>query len=163
MKKDKRLIEEHVEKLMVRAKEAGVKLTHQRIEIFLEVALSLEHPNAEAVFQAVKKRMPTISLDTVYRTLWKLTDLGFITTLGRRHESVRFDANLDRHHHFICVRCGLTQDFYCEAFDELNQRRTVKDFGRIETMHVEVRGICNDCVKLERIKKNKSKNHGGDK
>ncbi|MCK7479895.1 MAG: transcriptional repressor [Candidatus Moduliflexus flocculans] len=60
------------------------------------MASSLEHPDADAVFRAVRKRVPTVSIDTVYRTLWMLNDLGLVTTLGPRRESVRFDANLDQ-------------------------------------------------------------------
>ena len=51
------------------AKARGIKLTPQRLEIFREVASSLEHPDAETVYRAVHARMPTVSLDTVYRTL----------------------------------------------------------------------------------------------
>ena len=63
------------------AKEAGVKLTHQRLEIFKVVASSDEHPSAEAVHKAVQTDMPTVSLDTVYRTLWLLADLGLLTAV----------------------------------------------------------------------------------
>jgi Fur family transcriptional regulator, peroxide stress response regulator len=66
----------------VYARNSGVRLTDQRLEIFREVAASLDHPDAEAVFRAVQPRVPTVSLDTVYRTLWLLTDLGIVTTLG---------------------------------------------------------------------------------
>ena len=90
---------------------AGVKLTHQRLEIFREVLASREHPDAEAVYRGVKRRLPTVSLDTVYRTLALLGELGFVTTLGPRRESVRYDANLGHHHHFVCERCGLARDF----------------------------------------------------
>jgi Fur family peroxide stress response transcriptional regulator len=104
---DKTEVERRVETFKEAAKKAGVKLTHQRLEIFREVAASLEHPSAEAVLKAVQPRMPTVSLDTVYRTLWLLNDLGLVSTLGPKRESVRFDANLAHHHHYVCVRCGL--------------------------------------------------------
>ena len=58
--------------------------------------------------------MPTVSLDTVYRTLWKLRDLGLVKTLGPNRDAVRFDANLEGHHHYVCVRCGLVRDFDSE-------------------------------------------------
>ena len=128
------------------AKAAGIKLTHQRLEIFREVAASLEHPDAEAVFRAVRKRMPTVSLDTVYRTLWTLNDLGLITTLGPRRESVRFDANLDRHHHYLCVRCGRALDFVSAEFDRLRVPEAVKGYGSVVATHVEVRGVCGKCA-----------------
>ncbi len=146
-----------LEQFKAAAKEAGVKLTHQRLEIFREVASSQEHPDAETVLRAVQARMPTVSLDTVYRTLWMLNDLGLITTLGRRRESVRFDANLERHHHYICVRCGLARDFESAALNALRIPDAVKEFGSVVSTQVEVRGICESCAKKmaeESVRKN---------
>ncbi len=129
------------------AKDAGLKLTHQRLEIFRDVASSLEHPDAETVFQAVHTRMPTVSLDTVYRTLWMLNDLGLISTLGSRRESVRFDANPEKHHHYVCVRCGKARDFQSAELDALRLPRTVRELGSVLSTHVEARGICDRCAK----------------
>ncbi|MDY0003027.1 MAG: Fur family transcriptional regulator [Polyangia bacterium] len=129
------------------ARAARVKLTHQRLEIFREVAASLEHPDAETVFRSVKARMPTVSLDTVYRTLWLAKDLGLLSTLGPRHESVRFDANLSHHHHFVCLGCGQARDFESEELDSLDVHEAVEMYGRATATHVEVRGICNNCEK----------------
>jgi Fur family peroxide stress response transcriptional regulator len=126
-------------------REAGVRLTHQRMEIFREVARADDHPNAETVYRRVRRRMPTVSLDTVYRTLWLLNDHDLITTLGPSRERTRFDANLTRHHHFVCVRCGSTRDFYSEELDDLELPTSAKALGRIETTLVEVRGICREC------------------
>ena len=127
------------------ARRAGFKLTHQRLEIFGEVASSLEHPDAEAVFRAVRPRMPTVSLDTVYRTLRMLDELGLITTLGLRRESVRFDANLGRHHHYVCVRCGMARDFESAELNALRVPGVAKAFGSVVATHVEVRGVCARC------------------
>lgn len=135
-----------LEKFQAAAKTAGVKLTHQRLEIFREVAASLEHPDAESVFRAVKTRLPTVSLDTVYRTLWLLHDLGLVATLGPRRGSVRFDANLEPHHHYVCVRCGLARDFTSDRLDALDIPASVNSFGSIVAAHVEVRGVCRDCA-----------------
>ncbi len=125
---------------------SGVKLTHQRMEIFREVAQTGNHPEAESVYKGVRERMPTISLDTVYRTLWLLRDLGLINTLGPPRERTRFDANLSQHHHFVCIRCGLTRDFYNDELDKLKLPESVKDFGYVETTQVEVKGICRKCA-----------------
>ena len=137
--------EQRLEGFRAAAKQAGVKLTHQRLEIFRELASSLEHPDAETVLRGVRERTPTVSLDTVYRTLWMLNDLGLINTLGPRRGSVRFDANLRHHHHYICVRCGLTRDFESAELDELRMPRAVKAFGSVVDTHVEVRGTCDEC------------------
>ena len=129
------------------AKDAGLKLTHQRLEIFREVASSLEHPDAETVFRAVHTRMPTVSLDTVYRTLWMLKDLGLISTLGPRRESVRFDANPEEHHHYVCVRCGMARDFESAKLHALRLLDAVRELGSILSTHIEVRGICENCTR----------------
>ena len=140
-------VERRLEQFKAAARTAGVKLTHQRLEIFREVASSLEHPDAEAVFRAVQARMPTVSLDTVYRTLWTLKDLGLITTLGARRDSVRFDANLEHHHHYACVRCGLVRDFESAEVNALRIPAAVRRFGSVVATHVELRGICHRCAK----------------
>lgn len=131
---------------MQAARKAGVKLTHQRLEIFREVAASQDHPSAEAVLKALSLRMPTLSHDTVYRTLWLLNDLGLVSTLGPRRESVRFDANLAPHHHFICVRCGLARDFESDELSTLPIPEAVHGFGNIHAARVEVRGVCSTCL-----------------
>ena len=147
MKVQRREIEQRVERFRAAAKDAGIKLTHQRLMIFEAVASSLEHPSAEAVHRAVQATAPTVSLDTVHRTLWLLTDLGLLNTLGVRQESVRFDANLASHHHYVCSRCGLVRDFESDDLDALKIPRTVSQFGQVVSTHVEVRGICDRCAK----------------
>jgi Fur family transcriptional regulator, peroxide stress response regulator len=99
-------------------KRSDVKLTHQRMIIFQEVAESKEHPNAESIYKAVRKRLAMVSLDTVYRTLWLLQDLGLIRTIGGR-DRVRFDGNDKPHHHFVCNECGLMRDFCSGEYDRL--------------------------------------------
>lgn len=137
--------ERRFEHLSSAAREAGIKLTHQRLEIFRELAATERHPDAEALFQAVRTRVPTVSLDTVYRTLWKLHDLGLVRTVGPKGDGVRFDANLDRHHHYVCVRCGLVRDFESAALDGLRLPSTVGELGSVVDAHVEVRGLCAEC------------------
>jgi Fur family peroxide stress response transcriptional regulator len=116
------------------------------MEIFREVAARMDHPDAASVFENVRKRVPTISLDTVYRTLWMLRDAGLITTLGPTHDRVRFDANIEPHHHFVCMRCGETVDFYCDDFNNLRVPRDLSTIGIVEQSQVELRGVCSQCA-----------------
>ncbi len=144
---DRRELDRRLHRFKDAAQKAGVRLTHQRIEIFREVASSIEHPAVEVIFRAVQARMPTVSLDTVYRTLWMLEELGLITTLGPRRGAVRFDANLRPHHHFVCMHCGLTRDFEDPRFDALRAPDAVKGYGDIVGARVELRGVCWSCSK----------------
>jgi Fur family transcriptional regulator, peroxide stress response regulator len=138
-------VEQRLDHLKAVARQAGVKLTHQRLEIFRELAGSDQHPSADAIFRAVQQRMPTVSVDTVYRTLWMLHDLGLVTTLGPLRDGLRFDANIDQHHHYVCVRCGLVSDFESTDLNTLRIPETVQELGSIADAHVEVRGVCAQC------------------
>jgi Fur family peroxide stress response transcriptional regulator len=129
-------------------KRSGLKLTHQRLEIFREVAKSGIHPDAETIFNGVRQRVSTISLDTVYRTLWLLLDLGLVTSLGASRERVRFDANLEPHHHFVCVRCGLIRDFCSPHLESIEFPEEAEAFGQPVSQRLEVKGVCTKCRSL---------------
>jgi Fur family transcriptional regulator, peroxide stress response regulator len=128
---------------------SGVRLTHQRIEIFREVARTSEHPDAETVYKGVRERLPTVSLDTVYRTLWLFIDMGFITTLGTPRERIRFDANITHHHHFVCVKCGKVRDFISSEFNGLKPPREVQSLGTVKSSHIELNGTCTECLEQD--------------
>jgi Fur family peroxide stress response transcriptional regulator len=147
MKPNKETVRQRMKRFQEVCKNEGVRLTFQRITIFEAVAGSDEHPDAETIHKAVRKQIPTVSLDTVYRTLWLLHDLGLITTMGPPRERVRFDANTKPHHHFVCTRCGLARDFEHGEFDALKIPDEVRAMGNVETARVELRGVCFGCAK----------------
>jgi Fur family peroxide stress response transcriptional regulator len=132
--------------------------------VFRELAAREDHPDADTLFQSVRDQLPTVSLDTVYRTLWLLNKLGLIATLGPRRETIRFDANIDRHHHYVCVRCGLVRDFDSTELDALRVPAAVRGFGGVEGVHVEVRGLCGNCARTtprgKKPRKRKESSHG---
>ncbi|HOZ45672.1 MAG TPA: transcriptional repressor [Candidatus Hydrogenedentes bacterium] len=120
-------------------------MTHQRLEICREIAISCDHPDAESIHKGVRQRVPSVSLDTVYRTLWQLLDLGLVSSVGSLHDRARFDANLVSHHHFVCTKCGATHDFYSDELDPLRIPDRVKALGDVTRAQVEVRGLCRRC------------------
>ena len=69
-------IERRVELMTDALRRRGMRLTHQRLEVVREIAAADEHPDVERVFHRVRTRVPTISLDTVYRTIATLVELG---------------------------------------------------------------------------------------
>lgn len=150
MKVDRDEVLRRMESFTAECKRAGVKLTHQRMEVFREVARTVDHPDAETVYRAVRKKLPTISQDTVYRTLWRLMELGLVTTLGMPRERSRFDANMTRHHHFVCTNCGRARDVYSRKLDELAPPTATKEMGEVKAAHVEFRGICARCAKKKK-------------
>ncbi len=131
----------------------GVKATRQRMEILRELAATGEHPDAETVFSRVRRRLPSISLDTVYRTLHMLQEKGVIARVPSMQDRARFDANMDRHHHFVCTVCGRISDFYSAALDSFAPPPAVRALGAVDSVHIELRGRCRKC--RSELKKNK--------
>ena len=123
----------------------GLKLTQQRLQIYRELALSVEHPDAETIWRRIRKRIPAISPDTVYRNLKLLSDHGLISIVGMSHERLRFDANMEGHHHFVCTRCGLIRDFSCPGVGKLAAPREARAFGEPVSVRLEVKGVCSAC------------------
>ncbi|OPZ83554.1 MAG: Transcriptional regulator PerR [bacterium ADurb.Bin429] len=135
----------HLKRLTDGLKRAGVKLTHQRLEVCRELAGVTDHPDVEAVFHGVRARVPTISLDTVYRALALLADLGLIGRVGALQGRMRFDPNMTPHHHFVCARCGAMHDFTSAAVDQIPIPDDAHAFGHVHAMQVEIRGLCRRC------------------
>jgi len=150
MKVSPKELEQRIQIFKEGLKKAGIKMTPQRMEVFREIAKSEDHPDAEKIFKGVCQRLPNVSLDTVYRTLWLLLDLGLIDTLGTTHHQVRFDGNIGLHHHFICTRCGMIWNFVSDDLDSLELPDSVQSIGYSQKTQVEVKGLCHKCAAEEK-------------
>jgi len=128
------------------SQDKGLRLTHQRLEILRELVEAKDHPSAEMVFGRVRRRLPTISLDTVYRTLSTFDDLGLIMRVPVTGDQGRFDADTSPHHHFVCSRCKSIYDFMWDEFDKLILPMDSAALGRVDDRRVVVRGVCQDCL-----------------
>ena len=138
-------VERRVELMKDALRARGMRLTHQRIEVVREIAASDEHPDVEHIFRSVRTRVPTISLDTVYRTLATLVELGCVTRTTLTPGPARYDANLEHHHHYVCTRCGTAHDIVDPGLDEVRPSAAAAGLGRVETVEVRLRGVCVNC------------------
>ncbi len=138
-------VRRRVEQLVEACRANGLKVTHQRTEVFRELARTEEHPDAETVWKRVRRRVSSISRDTVYRTLALLEEQGLVRKVDPLHERARFDANMDRHHHFVCTQCGTVRDFYSEELDAFEPPEEVRGWGDVRFVQVQLRGVCVKC------------------
>jgi Fur family transcriptional regulator, peroxide stress response regulator len=127
----------------------GLKLTHQRLQIFSELASSSEHPSAESIYKSLVSRYPSLSLDTVYRTLFRFEKLGILSKVQALDDRARFDGNPLPHHHMVCTKCKNIIDFYWPAFDDMQRPHETKKWGRVKSIQVELRGVCDSCLEAE--------------
>ena len=154
-------VEEKTEKFKALCKEHGLKLTHQRLIIYNELASTTDHPSAEAIHKRVQTRIPTISLDTVYRTLSTFEQLGAAVRVHAFDDQGRFDADVAPHHHFVCHRCKAVLDFHWPAFDRAGLPGEAEQRGKIISRHAVVRGICRDCLAGETRPESGGRLYGG--
>jgi Fur family peroxide stress response transcriptional regulator len=141
-----REIQLRVDRFTAHCRAMRLAATPQRLAIFRELAGSCEHPSAEFIHQRVRTRIPSISLDTVYRTLRCFEDQGLIERVGSDGERARFDADTAPHPHFVCKVCGWVGDIP----DRSNYTPPTTDrnapYGVIHSIHLEFRGICTKCA-----------------
>lgn len=128
------------------SRQNGLRLTHQRLEIFLVLSFMLDHPSAEDVFEEVKKRIPTIAFDTVYRTLSLFERHRLISKVNYLDSRTRYDSVTEHHCHLICTRCRKIEDFYWSEIDQLQIPKETRRWGSIENKYLELRGLCQGCL-----------------
>lgn len=127
-------------------KDAGLKVTHQRLEVYRELLEAHDHPSAETLFKRLEKRLPTLSLDTVYRTLATFEKLGLVHRLETVESQARYEALHTRHHHFVCDACGQVIDFFWPSFETVDLPPDLARIGTIERTSVVVHGTCAACA-----------------
>jgi len=127
-------------------REAGLKLTHQRLEVFRELALSEDHPSVETLFGRLKKKLPTLSMDTVYRTLSTMEKHGLVSRVQTVESQARFEVDMEKHHHAICRQCGEITDFIWSSFDEASLPEEIQTWGDINKKNATIYGLCTKCA-----------------
>ncbi len=121
----------------------GRKNTPQRKLIFQLLHDNETHPTAESLHAMADAKMPGISLRTVYQSLNELAEMGEVQRIDVGGGAIRFDPNVDDHHHVVCDECGKIRDVRVKGVAQLRptgvEEFTVTDVG------VLFHGICKKC------------------
>ena len=131
--------QDHAETL----REVGLVPTIQRLAILDWLSKSDQHPTADQVLVAVRKKFPSISRATVYNTLDALTKAGTILRLNVDPTVARYDADLGPHAHFRCRICGKVYDIETDGTKPLDVNA---DGHLIESVRTYAYGICSVCL-----------------
>ena len=143
-------VQARLDNFEARCKELGLRVTRQRQEIFRAVAETYGHPSAEEVFVQVREKLPNVSLDTVYRTLGSLEDMGLLMRVGLSSKA-RFDGDLRPHAHFVCTACGGVYDIFPEEGERIIWPSSAVEKGTVQQVNVQLRGICKKCQQTGKI------------
>jgi Fur family peroxide stress response transcriptional regulator len=131
---------------------SGHRLTPQRREVYNVLLEDRDHPTATEVFLRAKKRVPTISLATVYNCLETLVECGLAKQVNVEREATRYCPNLSEHGHFVCDSCGIVSDIPVAKGGALTQLLKVPTGFSVNHSEITLRGTCPACKKTTHIK-----------
>ncbi|NIP25763.1 MAG: transcriptional repressor [Phycisphaerae bacterium] len=139
------MLKEKMDAFRARCREAGLKITPQRMAVYQVLVESKQHPSAEVVFRKVREKIPHISLDTVNRTLLTLADIGAASIVEGSGDVKRFDGKLEIHQHFKCVKCKRIVDFHYKPFDNIPIPKNISRRFTVLRKTVYFEGVCDLC------------------
>lgn len=135
-----------MEKKLSILREKGYKITPQRRAVITALEEFGKFPTAQNILESVKKTQPDVSLDTIYRNLTLLAEVGIV------HEIHRHTGNIyeivtpgHHHHHLVCTECGRTECLDICPVNDAYVREAEKKGFQITGHTFEFYGICHDC------------------
>ena len=125
----------------------GLPLTVQRRAVLKTLIAHQGHPTADQVFDQVGRQLQNVSRTTVYRVLETLVTFGLARKVSHPGAAARFEAEMRRHHHLICQRCGKVVDLEDPRLDAIPfPSRRARGFQFVD-YSVHFLGTCSSCTK----------------
>lgn len=126
-------------------KDKNLRMTTQRKVILEELRRLDTHPSADEIYEAVRLRLPRISLGTVYRNLDVLSEMGAIQRLELSGALKRFDWDTNKHYHIRCIRCNRVDDAPVAPLNQLEDELYESTVFQIVGHNLEFIGLCPKC------------------
>ena len=128
-------------------KDAGQKVTPQRMLILSTVRHAGRHLTASEILDDVRQTYRYVDPSTVYRTLAAAKELGLVTETNMASTDNEFEwIGKDRHHHLICQSCGAVISLENDYLDGL-AAALVEDYGfQANLDHFAIFGTCKTCT-----------------
>src|SRR5918912_1341469 len=132
------------EALRAQLEAGGYSLTSQRAAVYDYLSGVDHHPTAEEVFLAVKRRLPKISLATVYKNLEALVACQAVSKLTYGDGSARYDIRTDHHYHTRCLSCGRMWDLEASKGRSAPEQIKPQPGFTVSDFRLELLGHCED-------------------
>jgi Fe2+ or Zn2+ uptake regulation protein len=120
--------------------------THQRKVIYETVMAIHGHPSPEMIFDRVRRKIPSISLATVYKNIKTFVDSGMLREVSPHHGSLRVEPNDEPHHHLVCTACRTVCDLSPESLEPVTLRHRLPAGFQVQRISVDVLGMCQACA-----------------
>lgn len=125
-------------------KAKGMRVTPQRFAVYANLLGRSDHPTVEQLLNDLNQDFPVSSQATIYSSLQALQEAGLVREVLLEPGVTRYDANVDRHHHFRCESCGEIEDIAWDAFPPLELSH-LRAGLQADGYEVTVYGTCDRC------------------
>lgn len=137
--------------LIASLKQAGMRITPQRMAICKLLCETNEHPTATRIYTQIREQYPSLSQATVYNTLDTLVGLGIIHTLGFIGDNhVHYDANTTPHINLVCLTCHKITDIASPQIELIENEISQRWGYRLMGARVMYYGLCPTCQSQSR-------------
>ncbi len=126
----------------IRLRKAGYRVTKQRAAIYNYLLSTDQHPTAEIIHFSVRRKIPHISLATVYKAVDSFVDVGLASRIQRGTSSARYDAVVEDHAHCRCLSCDGIWD---AAHDAIPTEDATSESFEVVHVNIEFVGYCAEC------------------
>lgn len=135
-----------IRKLSRKLKEAGLRVTPQRLAIYDALVTSDAHPTAQLLYEHLQPELPSLSQATVYNTLQVLATRGLIQEVGDVGDgAVRYDGNPAPHVNLVCTNCHCVKDVFDIAFDRITEHVSARSGFEPQGVRITFYGLCPQC------------------
>ena len=134
---------------MQQLRERRIAVTPQRLAVMGALQSRRDHPTADHIYQEVRRHLPAISFNTVYKTLEILCQRGIVIKVNPLHAVARYDGVTGHHAHLICRECHQIIDLDWEASEVPSLPAAAGHGFRIEHPSLTFWGLCPRCQQGE--------------
>uniref|UniRef100_A0A832M3U1 Transcriptional repressor n=1 Tax=Oscillatoriales cyanobacterium SpSt-402 TaxID=2282168 RepID=A0A832M3U1_9CYAN len=125
-------------------KNKGLRVTPQRFAVYANLLSRTDHPTVDQLLHDLNQEFPVSSQATIYTSLQALQSAGLVREVLLEPGVTRYDANIDRHHHFRCRSCGEIEDIPWTTFKALDLNN-MRNGLHADEYEVTVYGVCDRC------------------
>lgn len=127
-------------------RDAGQKVTLQRILILSAVRHAARHVTVPDILAEIRRSHPYIDASTVYRTLASARELRLVSETHMGAGDNQFEwTGKGSHHHLVCRSCGDVTSLDSGYLDGL-AAALMDDLGfEADLEHFAISGMCADC------------------
>jgi Fur family peroxide stress response transcriptional regulator len=138
-----------MENLIQRLRHHRIAVTPQRLAVLALLENRRDHPSAEKIYREVRRQLPAISFNTVYKTLEVFCEKGLALKVNPLHEVARYDGETSRHAHLVCRRCHQITDLPWESAQAAPIPAADLRGFKVEQQSLTLWGLCPKCQGLE--------------